>query len=209
MRILVADDDPISRRIVQSMLESWGFTVRVCADGAVAWDLLCRADAPPLVMLDWVMPRMDGLEICRKLRAISTPSPTYIMLVTAKGQDDDIVTGLDAGADDYMTKPFNREELRARVQVGVRVVELQQRLAERVQELEDALARVKQLCGLLPICAYCKKIRNDQNYWQQVETYVAEHSEAQFSHGSADCYDRVVKTELSHLRASQDRPIKA
>ncbi len=162
MRILVADDDPVSRRIVQNILESWGYTVRVCADGAVAWDLLRRADAPSLVILDWVMPRLDGLEVCRKLRAISTPFPTYIILVTAKGQQDDIVTGLDAGADDYMTKPFNRDELRARVQVGVRVVELQRRLAERVQELEDALTRVKQLCGLLPICAYCKKIGSVQ-----------------------------------------------
>lgn len=203
MRILVADDDPVSRRIVQKMLEFWGYTVRVCADGAVAWDLLRRSDAPSLVLLDWVMPHMDGLEVCRKLRAVSTPHPTYVMLVTAKGQNHDVVTGLDAGADDYITKPFNREELRARIQVGVRVVELQRRLTERVHELENALTRVKQLCGLLPICAYCKKIRNDQNYWQQVESYVAEHSEAQFSHGICpDCYERIVKTELAHLRAN-------
>ena len=99
---------------------------------------------------------------------------------------------------------LNREELRARVQVGERVVELQRRLAERVRELEAALADVKHLSGLLPICAYCKKIRNDQNYWQQVESYVAEHSEAQFSHGICPgCYETVVKTELSHLRINE------
>ena len=204
MRILVADDESVSRRTLQSMLEDWGYSVSVCADGAVAWELLQRADAPPLVILDWVMPRMDGLEVCHKLRAVSTPCPTYVLLVTSKDQNADIVTGLDAGADDYVAKPFNREELRARVQVGVRVVELQRRLAERVRELEAALADVKHLSGLLPICAYCKKIRNDQNYWQQVESYVSEHSEAQFSHGICpDCYETVVKTELSHLRINE------
>lgn len=204
MRILVADDESVSRRILQSMLEDWGYSVRVCTDGAVAWELLQRADAPPLVILDWVMPRMNGLEVCRKLRAVSKPYPTYIVLVTSKDQNADIVTGLDAGADDYIAKPFNREELRARVQVGERVVELQRRLAERVRELESALADVKHLSGLLPICAYCKKIRNDQNYWQQVESYVSEHSEAQFSHGICpDCYETVVKTELSHLRINE------
>jgi DNA-binding response OmpR family regulator len=186
------------------MLEDWGYSASVCADGAVAWELLQRADAPPLVILDWVMPRMNGLEVCRKLRAMPTPCPTYVLLVTAKDQNADIVTGLDAGADDYIAKPFNREELRARVQVGVRVVELQRGLAERVRELEDALADVKHLSGLLPICAYCKKIRNDQNYWQQGECYVSEHSEAQFSHGICpDCYETVVKTELSRLRINE------
>lgn len=204
MRILVADDDSISRRILQGMLEDWGYSVRVCADGAVAWELLQRPDAPSLIILDWMMPHLDGLQVCQKVRAIPTSCPTYIMLVTSKGQNTDIVTGLQAGADDYVAKPFDREELRARVQVGVRVVELQQRLAERVRELETALAQVKHLNGLLPICAYCKKIRNDQNYWQQVESYVAEHSEAQFSHGICpDCYDSVVKTELSHLKINQ------
>jgi DNA-binding response OmpR family regulator len=204
VRILVADDEPVSRRTLQSMLEDWGYSVRVCTDGAVAWGLLQRADAPPLVILDWVMPRMNGLEVCRKLRSVSALCPTYVLLVTAKDQNADLVTGLHAGADDYITKPFNREELRARVQVGERVVELQRRLAERVRELEEALADVKHLSGLLPICAYCKKIRNDQNYWQQVECYVSEHSEAQFSHGICpDCYETVVKTELSHLRINE------
>jgi DNA-binding response OmpR family regulator len=138
VRILVADDEPVSRRILQSMLEDWGYSVRVCTDGAVAWELLQCADAPPLVILDWVMPRMNGLEVCRKLRSVSALCPTYVLLVTAKDQNADLVTGLHAGADDYITKPFNREELRARVQVGERVVELQRRLAERVRELEEA-----------------------------------------------------------------------
>lgn len=153
MQILVADDDSIARRMLQRMLEEWGYTVSVCADGAVAWDLLQRAEAPPLVVLDWVMPRMDGLEVCRKLRAVASSCPTYILLVTSKDRQADIVAGLQAGADDYLAKPFNRDEFQARVQVGVRVIELQQRLAERVRELETALSQVNRLSGMLPICA--------------------------------------------------------
>ena len=106
MRILVADDESVSRRILQSMLEDWGYSVNVCTDGAVAWELLQRTDAPPLVILDWVMPRLNGLEVCRKLRAVSKSCPTYVLLVTSKDQNEDIVTGLDAGADDYVAKPF-------------------------------------------------------------------------------------------------------
>jgi sigma-B regulation protein RsbU (phosphoserine phosphatase) len=131
-------------------------------------------------------------------------TPPYLILLTAKGGREDLVTGLEAGANDYVTKPFNREELRARVQVGVRMVELQQSLADRVKALEEALARVKQLQGLLPICSYCKKIRDDQNYWQQVESYIAEHSQAQFSHSICpDCYEKLVKPELDQLRRQQ------
>jgi hypothetical protein len=106
-----------------------------------------------------------------------------------------------------VTKPFNREELRARVQGGARVVELQRSLAERVEELEQALARVKQLQGLLPICSYCKKIRDDRNYWQQVEAYIGEHSEAVFSHGICpDCFDKFVKPELNKVNGSGGTP---
>jgi response regulator RpfG family c-di-GMP phosphodiesterase len=112
------------------------------------------------------------------------------------GQED-LVTGLDAGADDYITKPFDFEELRARVRVGVRMVRLQQSLAARVSQLEEALANVRVLQGLLPICLYCKKIRDDQNYWQQVDKYIGDHSQARFSHGVCpDCYERVVKPEI-------------
>jgi len=203
VQILVADDDPVARHIARKMLSDWGYHVEVRNDGAAAWELLRQADAPSLVLLDWIMPHMDGLEVCRKLRAISTPCPTYIILVTVKGQNSDIVTGLDAGANDYITKPFHREELRARIQVGERVIELQQRLVSRVQELEDALARVKQLSGLLPICAYCKKIRDDQHYWQQVEIYVTEHTDVQFSHGICpDCYEVALQQGMAQLNAS-------
>ncbi len=115
------------------------------------------------------------------------------------------MAGLDSGADDYITKPFDRDELQARINVGLRMAALQQSLAERVADLEEALKRVKQLQGLLPICCYCKCIRNDGNYWQRVEEYIGEHSDAQFSHGICPkCFDTVVKEQLREQGVSTE-----
>lgn len=201
MRILVAEDDRVSRHALQTRLETWGFAVTGHSDGTSAWEALRAEGAPHLVILDWLMPGMDGIEICRRMRAEPQARPAYIILLTARVGRENVIQGLDAGADDYVTKPFDFDELRARVQVGVRVVELQKALAERVQQLEEALSRVKQLQGLLPICSYCKKIRDDRNYWQQVEGYISEHSEAQFSHGICpDCFEKFVKPELEGLQ---------
>jgi CheY-like chemotaxis protein len=205
VRVLVAEDDPIARCMLEAMLGRWGYTVCTCANGVEAWQILQESDAPSLIILDWMMPRMDGLQICQKLREIPRQHPAYVILLTAKGREEDVVAGLEAGADDYITKPFGREELHARVQVGVRVVNLQQSLEERVRELEDALSRVKHLRGLLPICSYCKKIRNDRNYWEQVESYITEHTEAQFSHSICPgCYEQFIEPELEKSRSSRN-----
>jgi response regulator RpfG family c-di-GMP phosphodiesterase len=155
-----------------------------------------------------MMPRLDGVEICRRVRAQESPTPPYLILLTANTRRADVVAGLEAGADDYIGKPFDHDELRARLIVATRVVELRRKLAERVQELESALGRVKQLHGLLPICAYCKKIRDDQNYWQRVEEYVSAHSGAQFSHSICpQCYERVLAPQLRAMRdARTERP---
>ncbi len=166
MKILIAEDELVSRRMLEATLVRWGYDVVTCSAGAEAWQALQCEDTPKLAILDWMMPGMDGIEVCLKIREEEKPEPIYIIILTTKDHKEDIVTGLQAGADDYVTKPFDNEELRARVQVGVRIVELQRSLAERVKELEDALEHVKQLQGFLPICSYCKKIRNDQNYWQ-------------------------------------------
>jgi phosphoserine phosphatase RsbU/P len=204
VKVLIAEDDMVSRRLLEATLIKWGYEVVVACDGIAAWELLQSGEPPPLAILDWMMPGLDGLQLCRKIRGIVTPTPPYLILLTAKGRREDIIIGLQAGANDYVTKPFDHEELRARIQVGVRIVELQQSLADRVRALEEALASVKQLQGLLPICSYCKKIRDDQNYWQQVENYISEHSEAQFSHSICpDCYERLVKPELDQLRRAQ------
>ena len=197
MRILIAEDDAVSRRVLEATLVKWGFEVTTTTNGTEAWQVLVAEGAPKLAILDWMMPEIDGLEICRRIRQRPGAGPLHIILLTARGRKEDVIAGLQAGADDYVTKPFDHEELRARVQVGVRLIELQSTLAERVAELEEALARVRQLRGLLPICSYCKKVRDDKNYWQQVEQYVSDHADVKFSHGICpDCYRSVVEPQL-------------
>ncbi len=191
MKVLIAEDEIVSRRLLESALPRWGYDVVTAIDGGEAWARLQEPDAPTIMVLDWLMPRLDGVEICRRIRTHPRLGSVYIILLTSRAAIEDVVHGLEAGANDYITKPFDAAELRARMQVGVRVVNLQTALAERVREVEDALSRVKQLQGLLPICSYCKKIRDDQNYWHQVESYVSNHTDARFSHGICpECTDK-------------------
>jgi sigma-B regulation protein RsbU (phosphoserine phosphatase) len=192
MKLLVADDDAMVRRLLQRTLERWGYEVLAVADGAEAWQVLEAADRPEAAILDWVMPGLTGIDVCRRVRERSPEAGTYLILLTSKDRTEDAVAALEAGADDHIAKPFAPDELRARVRVGERIVTLQRILGQRVRALEDALQQVKRLQGLLPICAWCKKVRNDQNYWQGVDVYVAEHSEARFTHGICpDCRAQV------------------
>jgi DNA-binding response OmpR family regulator len=201
MKILLADDDEITRLTLTSALEGWVHEVVAYTDGHAAWDGLRIPGAPRLALLDWQMPGMDGPDICRALRAEPALESTYVVLLTARDSKADLIAGLAAGADDYIAKPIHFEELRLRVRVGQRIRALQDDLATRVTELEDALTKVRQLQGILPICSYCKKIRSDANYWQQVEAYLAAHSEARFSHGICpECYETEVKPQLAKLR---------
>jgi DNA-binding response OmpR family regulator len=188
----------VTAEILSRTLARWDFQVTVVGNGAAAWDDLRTTTAPTLAVLDWMMPEMDGPEVCRRVRAELPFANMYLVLLTARESRGDLVIGLNAGADDYVTKPFDTEELRARVQVGVRVLTLQKSLAERVDELQQALTNVKQLRGLLPICSYCKRIRGDDQYWQQLEGYIAEHSDAQFSHGICPTCYATVSAELDH-----------
>ncbi len=198
MNVLIADDERLSRQLLRDALAAQGYELLEVTDGAEALRVLEGYAPPPLAILDWMMPGLEGVEVCRRVRQRPDPVPPYLILLTSRERTEDIVAGLEAGADDYITKPFSREELRARVAVGARIVRLQRGLTERVRELEEALAHVKRLRGLLPICSYCKKVRNDRDYWQQVESYVAQHSEARFSHGICpDCYQNVVKPQLA------------
>jgi phosphoserine phosphatase RsbU/P len=204
MKILIAEDDPVSRRVLEATLARFGHQVVVAIDGAEAWAVLQSEDAPSMAILDWMMPGLDGVEICRRLRRVPSATPPYLILLTAKIGKENVVAGLDAGANDYLTKPFDRAELRARVQVGAHVLQLQKNLAERISELEDALAQVKQLQGLLAICSYCKNIRDEQNYWQRLDSYLMEHADVMFSHGICpDCYSEVVEPQLEQSRANR------
>lgn len=203
MRILIAEDDPVSRSILENLLRKWAYEVTTTLDGAAAWNALQEPDAPSLAILDVMMPSVDGLEICRRLRRAPSSISPYIILLTGNHGVREIVKGIEAGADDYLTKPYDFDELRVRVQVGARIVELQTNLAERISQFEIALGHVKQLQGILPICSYCKKIRNDLDYWQNVETYVADHSLAEFSHGICPaCYETTVKPQLELILLS-------
>ena len=143
MKVLIAEDETVSRRLLEAALTKWGYQVTVTTNGREAWEALEKPSPPLLLIIDWLMPEMDGTEICRRARQRPELQSSYIILLTSRGGKDDIVHGLEAGADDYVTKPFDPGELRARVQVGSRVVQLQQMLAARVRELEEAIASVR------------------------------------------------------------------
>jgi DNA-binding response OmpR family regulator len=139
VKILIAEDERVSRRLLELTLTGWGHEVTVTEQGEEAWAILEQEDPPSLAILDWMMPGMDGIEICRRARQRKNTSHTYIILLTAKNSKANIVEGLIAGANDYVTKPFDRDELRARLHVGETVLDLQGRLTGRVIELEEAL----------------------------------------------------------------------
>jgi DNA-binding response OmpR family regulator len=199
MHVLIAEDDRVTGELLVRTLQRWNYETTLVGDGTEAWTRLRTSRDATLAILDWMMPGIDGPDVCRRVRAELPDANMYLLLVTAREGRNDVVAGLDAGADDYVIKPFDPEELRARVAVGARVLGLQQKLAERVNELQEALANVKQLRGLLPICSYCKRIRGDDQYWQQVEGYIADHSNAQFSHGICPSCFATISAELDGM----------
>ena len=178
MRILIAEDDLTSRAVLEGVLKKIGHDITAVTNGVDAWDLMQRRDAPLLTILDWMMPGLDGLEVARRARSLQSERHSYIIMLTTKSAKSDIATALKAGADDYLVKPFNADELRARIEVG------------RAEELRSALEQIRTLQGIVPICDTCKKIRDDQGYWKQVEVYVRERTGAFFSHGICpECMD--------------------
>jgi len=203
-RVLVADDDLVSRMLLEATLHDLGYEVTTVSDGAAALEALDADAGPTLAILDWEMPRMSGPEVCRELRARRPHRPWYLLLLTVRGGTTNIVQGLRSGANDHVTKPFDREELAARLAVASNVLALQASLADRIHELEHALAHIKTLSGLLPICAWCKKIRDDGNYWRQVEDYVASHTEASFTHGICpSCEDNLEAEAQRYSRSTR------
>jgi DNA-binding response OmpR family regulator len=182
MNILTVDDDPVARKVVCALLKKLGHEVLEAEDGQEAWDLFNSLEFGVLIV-DWEMPRMDGLELCRRVREAEREKYTYIIMLTGRIGKQDFVDGINAGADDFATKPVTPAELEARLRVAERILGLQ--------------ADVRNLEGLLPICSYCKKIRGKNDDWQQIESYVAQRTDAEFSHGICpECYEREVKPQL-------------
>ncbi len=162
MRILIVEDDPIARRMLEVQLVEWAYDIVSTGDGKAAWKALQQPQAPSLALIDWMMPGMNGLELCRRIRERESIHAFYLIFLTTNESKAHVVQGLQAGADDYLVKPCDPEELHARIRVGERVLKLQTELAQRVVDLEEAMQRIKHLQGIIRICSYCKKIRDDQ-----------------------------------------------
>jgi DNA-binding response OmpR family regulator len=191
VKILIAEDDTIIRRLLEVTLSRSGYEVAAVSNGRQALEEILQPDGPRLAVLDWMMPEIDGLDVCRRVRGSANAPYVYMLVLTAKGRKEDLLEGLDAGADDFLTKPFDPQELRSRLRVGRRLLDLEAALRARVGELQEALDQVEQLQGLLPICMHCKKIRDEENRWQRVETYIAQRSAAEFTHALCEeCRER-------------------
>ena len=191
MNILIADDDSTSRIVLSATLKKLGHEVTVAKSGDEALAVFDKVNVPILIS-DMVMPGLDGLELCRRVRTLNRPRYTYIILLTSVGGKHGFLVGMKAGADDFINKPFDEDQLAARLGVAERILSLQ--------------TEVKQLSGLLPICSYCKKVRDDQNYWQQVESYIAERTDAKFTHSYCpDC----MKKALSEVEMLADSKASA
>jgi DNA-binding response OmpR family regulator len=208
MKLLVADDGALDRLFVSTMLREWGHDPVVTEDAETAWRILETVAGPWVAILDWQMPGNEELELCQRIRTLPSTQLVHVILLTGRARKEDVLEGLLAGADDYITKPFDRDELRVRLQVGQRMLRLQEKLCAQVRELGEALARVRQLQGLLPICCYCKRVRDDGNYWQQVEHYIAAHSELQFSHGICPtCFEKEVEPQIRAAHRQRDEAL--
>jgi len=173
--VLIVDDMPENIKILGELLRS-KYSLHVATNGEKALNIAMSESPPDLILLDIMMPGMDGYGVCRRLKETQQTKDIPVIFLSGKTETEDIVKGFHLGAVDYVTKPFRVEELIARVRTHLA-------LKKAREELEVALANVKQLSGMLPICANCKKIRDDKGYWQQVEEFVTDRSDAKFSHG--------------------------
>jgi phosphoserine phosphatase RsbU/P len=193
LNILAVEDDILARKIICRSLRRLGHEVIEAADGEDAWTQL-QAGNVRVVVCDWMMPRLDGLELCRRIRARLGAEYVYFILLTGNSaSDDNQRVAAEAGVDDFLTKPLDPQEIWMRLRVAERIL----RYATQVSQLET----------FLPICSYCKKIRDDKNYWQQIESYINKRTGTDFSHSVCpDCYQRVIVPELEKLRAAAPVP---
>ncbi len=200
-RILIVDDDQLNISILTEILH-WDYEITAAKSGDEALKLVAGSHPPDLILLDIMMPEMDGYQVCRRIKADSNTAYIPIFFVTAVTEAMDEAKAFELGAVDYVTKPFNPITVKARIKTHIQ-------LSTAMQELTKALKEVKRLNGLLPICAHCKKIRDDQGHWKQVETYLEENSEATFSHGMCpDCSESLYgdKHWYQKMKVKQNKP---
>jgi phosphoserine phosphatase RsbU/P len=179
--VLVVDDVAKNVEVICNILNLENYQISVASDGIKAWNILQRL-TPDLILLDIMMPNLDGYSLCRRIKTVEGKKDIPIIFVTARTGREDLVRGFEVGAVDYITKPFNSAELLARVRTHMSLYRARKRNEFLIAELRAALAEVKTLSGLLPICSGCKKIRDDDGYWRQVESYLAAHTDIRFSH---------------------------
>lgn len=185
MKILIAEDDAVARFILVGTLKKHHHELVVALNGEEALSEF-RKNYFPVVISDWMMPEMNGLDLCRAIRRVSRDKYSYVLILTSLSGKANYLEAMEAGADDFMNKPFDEEQLVARL-----------RVAERILGLRE---HVKRLEGMLPICAYCKKIRDEKNSWQQIERYITPRTQAQFSHTICpECYEKVIKPQLKDV----------
>jgi DNA-binding response OmpR family regulator len=184
--VLVVDDDLVSSAQLGALAKAAGYEVQSAPNGREAWDLLQLARVP-IVISDWYMPEMDGPDLCRRIRARTSEPYVYFILVTSRGGKQQYLAGMEAGADDFIAKPVDPDELRARLTVAERILGLRKEL--------------KQLEVLLPICSYCKRIRNDREEWEPLEAYIEAHFDKLLTHSICpDCYTKHVQPQLDRQR---------
>ena len=194
--ILVVDDNPDNLRLLSGLLKEHDYKVRLAPNGSRALSTI-RKEAPDLVLLDVMMPEMDGFEVCRQLKADDQTAAIPIVFISALNETIDKVKAFTLGGVDYITKPFKVEEVLSRIKIHLTLRFLQRQLEKKNAELQKALDEIKILKGIIPICASCKQIRDDKGFWNQVETYISEHSEARFSHSICPTCVKELYPELS------------
>lgn len=199
--MLVAEDDEKTRTALVFLLQRHDYEPTVVKDGQAALEVLTGPNPPQIALLDWEMPRLDGLHVSRAVRSLpgSGYHYTYIIMVTARDQPRDVLAAFAAGVDDFLSKPVDTAQLLARLRCGIRVTGLEQSCHQRIADLEKALDEVRQLQRLLPICMYCKKVRDDGDYWHEIEAYIRQKTGTDFSHGICpDCMHLVLNRDLPH-----------
>ncbi len=186
-KIVIADDDTVTRKLIENILTVDEYNVKTAGDGRQALQLI-RENLPDLALLDVMMPGLTGYEVCRQMKTEPSTADIPVIFLTSKMELEDITEGFEAGAVDYVSKPPRPLELLARVRTHVELKKTRDSLQEHVRRLKESIEEIKTLSGMLPICANCKNIRDDQGYWQNVESYIADRSDAVFSHGMCpDC----------------------